>query len=84
MPAFRTLVILLALAPIGRLSAEDASGDSTAEEAPPTPEYPSTVYTGACDGVLVGVDGTVCECPGERPIVFNDGSCRCEKDPQCQ
>ena len=85
MLVFRTLVLLLTLVPIvERLSAQGASEDNAAEEAPTTPVYPSIDYTGACDGVLVGADGMVCECPGERPIGFDDGSCSCAKDPQCQ
>ena len=84
MLVFRALVLLLALVPIERLIAQGAPEGNAPEEAPATSDYPSIVYRGACDGVMVGADGTVCECPGERPVAFSDGSCSCEKDSQCQ
>ncbi|WP_162873803.1 hypothetical protein [Pseudomonas viridiflava] len=43
----------------------------------------SETYTGPCDGQVKDAQGQVISCPGERPVCYNDGSCSCKSDVQC-
>lgn len=43
----------------------------------------NSTYLGPCNGSVTQSDGQVIECPGERPECFDDGTCTCVADNQC-